>query len=366
MVWCLHPFSSMSLDLEGHYRLCCEAMQMPETYLTTTPREIWNSEKMKKIRADMKDGDPYSNPDILHQCQRCIRSEKEAGNSRRLRMFSNDMLRNSFSLQISGFGNKCNLMCNHCSSHLSSKWSHFAKKLREETEYGDLVASDRYADKSNLEFPLTDEEKFNSLIDFINEEVDFLQLSGGEVLLTKKMQDLIQRVNWDVEIAVSTNGSVDTRLYEKFYEWNPNIIYNLSFDGLGDVHELIRTESKWDMYQRNIEWMKSKKIQINGLLALQSLNILQLKEILEYSQVFDHFNYQFVYEPKHLCIRNMHPRAKDQAYQVLDDIQESPIDTQPIYNLLLQPWDEAEWNTLLKWLDMYEKVKNKTLHFERY
>lgn len=365
MVWCRYPYSSMSLDLEGHYRLCCEGMQMPESYMTHSPKDFLNSTRMKRIQQVMKDGDPYQDKEILHYCQRCIRSEKENGTSRRITQGANEDLHNTFSLQISGFGNKCNLMCNHCSSHLSSKWSHFAEELRN-TDYLDLVDSERYSNKSYLEFPLTNEQLFTSLVDFINENVERLTLSGGEVLLTKKGQDLLQRVNTDKDIQVATNASLDNRIYQKFYNINPNIQYNISFDGLYDIHELIRTESKWHIYNSNIDWFNSKNIKIGALLSLQSLNILQLKEICEYSKKFQKFNYHFVYGPEHLCIKNMHPMAKEKAIKVLESIKDSPINLQPIYDLLQKPYDHKEWKKLLRWLAMYKKILNKTISYEEY
>ena len=365
MVWCLYPYSSISIDLEGHYRLCCEGMQMPDTYFTTAPSDFQNSARMKRIRQVMLDGDPYQDKEILHYCQRCIRNEKENGTSRRIMYGADKKLHEPFSMQISGFGNKCNLTCNHCSSHLSSKWSHFAKELRN-TNYSDLVNYERYTDTSQLEFPLTNEQLFNSLVDFINKNVEILTLSGGEVLLTKKGQDLLRRVNADKKIYVATNASLDNRIYQKFYDVNPNINYNISFDGLYDVHEIIRTQSKWDTYNSNIDWFNSKNIKIQGLLSLQSLNILQLKEICEYSKKFQIFNYHFVYVPAHLCIKNMHPSAKEKAIEVLKSIQNSPINLKPIYDLIQTPYNEKEWKKLLRWLDMYKDILNKTISYSTY
>ena len=364
--WCLHPFHSMSLNLEGHYRLCCEAMQFKETFNEVSPKDFFNTKEMIDIKETMVHGDPLSHKGIQHYCQRCIKSEKASGTSRRKRINNNKWFTKQFSLQISGFGNKCNLMCNHCSSYLSSKWAHFAKRLKNNNdEYKHLIDVERYADTTALEYPATQDHMFNEFLDFVNTKVDSIDLSGGEVLINKKMKDFINKVDINKDITINTNGSIDTRIYEKFYQANPNIKYNVSFDGLRDIHTLIRTLSDWDMYENNLKFFADKKIKVMLFLSLQSLNVLQLKEILEYTDrwPFD-FDWHFVHTPAHLCISNLHPNVKEQAFEMLETIDSEKIDLDPIYKLLKVPYVKNEWETLLDWLKLHEKHHNQTLHFK--
>jgi organic radical activating enzyme len=364
--WCVHPFHSMSLDLEGHYRLCCEAMQFKDTFNEISPKDFINSNEMVDIKETMMHGNPLAHKGIQHYCQRCIKDEQNSGTSRRKRMNGLKDYGRTFNLQISGFGNKCNLMCNHCSSHLSSKWSHFANKIKEnDGEFKHLIDIERYKNTSVLEYPITNDQMFNEMIDFVNDSIDVVELSGGEVLINKKMKDFIIKVNKNKKIIVNTNGSLDTRIYKTFYDINPNIMYNVSFDGIKEIHELIRTLSNWNMYENNLIFFASNNIKIQLFLSLQSLNILQLKEILEYADrwPFD-FDFHFVNTPSHLCISNLHPSVKKKAFDMLNNIKDPKIDLSPIFKLLKISYIEKEWNTLLEWLKLHEKYHNKTLHFE--
>ena len=108
-----------------------------------------------------------------------------------------------------------------------------------------------------------------------------------------------------------------------------------------------------------------KKIKVMLFLSLQALNVLQLKEILEYTNrwPFD-FDWHFVHTPAHLCISNLHPNVKEQAFDMLDTIDSEKIDLAPIYKLLKVPYVKNEWETLLDWLKLHEKHHNQTLYFK--
>ena len=364
--WCVQPFNSMSLNLNGHYRLCCEAMQTEQTFNEVSPNDFFSSDEIVDIKETMMHGDPLSHEKIQHYCSRCLKDEKKTGTSRRKRMNANESSMKEFTLQISGFGNKCNLMCNHCSSYLSSKWAHFAKKLKNDNdEFKHLIDVERYADTTALEYPVTKDDMFDKFLDFVNSTVDKIDLSGGEVLINKKMKEFINKVDPSKIITINTNGSLDTRIYERFYKVNPNISYNVSFDGLGDVHELIRTLSDWNMYENNLKFFAEKNIKVMLFLSLQTLNVLQLKEMLEYTDQWPfHFDWHFVHTPAHLCISNLHPNVKERVFDMLDTIHTKKIDLTSIYKLLKVPYIEKEWETLLEWLKLHEKHHNKTLHFK--
>jgi organic radical activating enzyme len=86
------------------------------------------------------------------------------------------------------------------------------------------------------------------------ETISNVYLLGGEPLLQKHNERLLEIVNPNVKIDVLTNLSVkleNNKIYEKLKSM-PNVLWNISFDNVGKRFEYVRHGADWQIFQNNV------------------------------------------------------------------------------------------------------------------
>jgi MoaA/NifB/PqqE/SkfB family radical SAM enzyme len=189
--FCPLPWTSMALHPSGRAQVCCISNFIGDTSKESLA-EIWNSDKLKKLRVDMLNG---IENDI---CKSCYSHEKLGANSSRLnwnKIF--DTVRNDIvtETKIDGtldrfelnyvdvrFNNLCNFKCRSCDPVYSSRIASESKRkqvLRINSD--DVVAQfkSHYPYLKQIYFaggePMIQQEHWNMLSDLISRCIMFFE-----------------------------------------------------------------------------------------------------------------------------------------------------------------------------------------------
>lgn len=101
-------------------------------------------------------------------------------------------------------------------------------------------------------------------------------LAGGEPFLIKDYLDLLERMPGDVELTISTNGSIINdklisllKKFKKFY-------LMISIDSVSDQYDKIRINGNWATVEQNVNIFRSNFSNITVLTTIQKDNINDL------------------------------------------------------------------------------------------
>tara|TARA_Y100000114_G_scaffold39564_1_gene35218 strand:+ start:2158 stop:3402 length:1245 start_codon:yes stop_codon:yes gene_type:complete len=333
---CSHPFSSINVDIEGNYRLCCESLSFNTNIHDMSPSEFFHSSEMNNIREKFLAGDAFEDSEVLKYCSRCKDLEDTTGESKRTRDINNtnmfltynfidninefldkgEITKQYSGIHLEGFGNKCNLKCLHCSNTLSSTWGKFHKKIEENTSseeynyfYADQLKDNDYWLKQ--EFMFKNDDDLNSFIEEVksNDNLKTIVATGGEPLLNQHFRKFYKEINDhkpDVLISINTNASIPVKLIKDAVEMRlikNNIRFSFSYDGLYDVYEFIRDTSKWNEYIDCVDTFVDMRLRANAFSSVQCLNIFQFADMKKFmdKKGID-TNYHLVTGPNYLCI----------------------------------------------------------------
>lgn len=166
------------------------------------------------------------------------------------------------------WSNVCNLACRYCDAESSSEW---AKIMNEPVE-------------------TTNRVYIQSILDTVQknrETIDCAYLLGGEPLLQKHNEALLDILRPETKIDLITNLSVkldNNRIYQLLKKF-PNVLWNLSFDNVGDRFEYVRHGAKWETLVNNINTV------INDFGA-EHINVLPVYSIWSCTHIAEY--YQFI------------------------------------------------------------------------
>ncbi len=173
-------------------------------------------------------------------------------------------------------------------------------------------------------------EQALQIADFaIINKVKRVVIGGGEPTLLPYLKELIALISkYSIEIWVLTNA---TRLSEDdivFYAEHPNVILNISIDGIGEVHDYIRGEGNFDKANKVFLSLikKGAKVAINTV--IQKSNYTHSIETYEYFKHFPlawhGFSFAETYHQKELVSLENLDEATNQLYEILErDLSEN-------------------------------------------
>jgi hypothetical protein len=293
-VICTFPFIQMSTTTSGCYQACCVAEEQKEyTFENTTPMQFFNSEFMKKLRADMVGGEMTET--IRQSCHRCFDQEKLFNKSKRLDSLEHhihsskkvqdaiDRVNNNNNvdlnpqdidhLKIKVFGNLCNLRCTVCAPSASSA---LAAELKKYGVYKGPVVQNHY-DK-------IDKDELYSDLEIICPVLREFEIVGGEPLI---MDDALEMIEWlvkkqfakNMEFRIITNASVTNFDFLALMKYFKKTTFIVSLDGYGKKDEYIRNRTVWEEKVEAIDNMIYAGIEVSWSNTIQLLNIGYLDEI---------------------------------------------------------------------------------------
>jgi MoaA/NifB/PqqE/SkfB family radical SAM enzyme len=305
--FCPLPWLHFYTEPNGTVSLCCVANPpltssggRPLSIQRETPRAIWNGEAFRAARRRMATGEP------MPSCTFCYKNEENGVPSyrefaisefRQLRERSIDeVVAASAALDYAAedpiyvdlrLGNLCNLKCRMCHPDFSSQIERDAvhagwRRGDRDTRVLDLSHRfDNNLEHWNESFQLVDE-----LAEF-TEEVEFLQLAGGEPTINKAQLQLLQRfVERDqaknIKLTIWSNlTSVRSSFYRLLENYRQVTVF-ASADGFGTTYEYIRFPSDWPAFTRNIRSIT----EIPNLSLLVS-PVLQAYNALDLTKLYD-------------------------------------------------------------------------------
>jgi organic radical activating enzyme len=341
---CILPFTSLSVHATGHVTSC----QMTEDSAGeigtgNSPIQIWQGEKLSKLREDMKDGVQSKN------CENCHKKEIKSLKSKRLHwqqlklvkdlwtnedIFTSEVDNSIYHLDIA-FNNYCNFKCRMCSSSYSSQWVQDEKVLKENGMLGGSGGMiSKTATRYDKSMNSLSEKDLRGIVSHCK-DVRRIEILGGEPFLTKEFDiflDLCAEydIGTNTEIMITTNGStIKEEMLEKLSSFK-YVNLNISVDGTGNHFEYIRSSGSlsWNKLSQNINYFlnfanqknktdsnKCWKINLNG--AYQAYNMLNFEKFIDWivdinqwkqhppvenSKYRHSFEHRILMGPRHLSI----------------------------------------------------------------
>lgn len=230
--YCSAVDTGLFVSVMGSVGLCCSGAESLGNIRQEPINEIFSRKPFIEIQSAIRNGEQHS------YCQGCDRVEAIApGTSQRSAFNDHFPTPGNRQLKLADirWSNVCNLSCRYCNVHDSSEW----RRLH------------------NLPIESVNRDYTESLFEEIADNKDTLEclyLLGGEPLMQKHNERLLDLVNPNVKIDILTNLSVKlegNKIYQKLKQF-PNVYWNLSFDNVGDRFEYVRQGAKWSVFTDNL------------------------------------------------------------------------------------------------------------------
>lgn len=272
--FCYAPWTNIHINTQGTFKTCCAGESYIADLRVTPIRDILNSDSLLDIKNKIVNNQYHSN------CAQCVRQEKMTSNSER-RWYDdisqtktipiNSIEENHLQNLDIRWSNTCNLSCVYCGAEASSQWAAHKKVPVERLDYSNTLAG-------ILEY-----------IDSNRSTLKNLGLLGGEPLLQKENEQLLDVIDPDVNINLITNLTVpleNNKIFKKLLEKN-RVVWDISFDTVEEKFEYVRHGGSWNQILKNIRYLqeaiKDRPRHIIGTAAVYSVyNALNLSSLHQY------------------------------------------------------------------------------------
>jgi radical SAM protein with 4Fe4S-binding SPASM domain len=264
--YCAAVDTGLFIYPSGQVGYCCSGTEHLGNVNNESLQDIYKKSRFIEIRNNLKNNKSDSYCDGCHKLEQTApgTSQKSAFNDQ----FGTKVERQLRLIDIR-WSNVCNLSCRYCNVNDSSEWRKLAN----------LPVSN--VNKDYIESVLT-EIKNN------RETIENVYLLGGEPLLQKYNEQLLDIVNPESKIDILTNLSIkldNNLIYEKLKRMK-NVLWNLSFDNIGDRFEYVRQGADWNIFQDNLKRIQDDfgKHRITFHPVYTIWNSLNLVEFYEFSR----------------------------------------------------------------------------------
>jgi organic radical activating enzyme len=310
--FCYAPWTNIHINPQGAYKTCCGGMIELADLRQNPIQEVVNSNQLIEIKTAILNNQVHKN------CENCIRQEEMSSISERgwyddisqcatitIDKIEDQALQN---LDIR-WSNTCNLSCTYCGHDASSQWASLKKIPVERLDYSNTM------------------QNILSLIEQNRSSLKNLGLLGGEPLLQKENDVLLDVIDDDVHINLITNLSVpleNNRIFKKLLSKN-RVVWDVSFDTIESKFEYVRHGANWENQLKNIrllqEAIKDKPGHIIGVAGVYSIyNALNLSDIHQYfrDNNLPNIRWNELNHPKILSVVNLPKRFRLRAADELE------------------------------------------------
>ncbi len=305
--FCIMPFTHIVTKTNGEFKLCCRSLPLYNVK-DKGLLDVWNSKKYRQIRKEMLSGKRSK------ECKECwyledrnVRSMRQRQNIMKCERGNHLRVLNDLSSDYSlppkilsielKLNNICNLKCRMCHPVDSIKWAKdwpLISHLQKDNEW-----TYNNVKKHNLiKKPyLCEWEKYPSFfaeLESISDTLETVWFSGGECLIDPMHYTILDKLkskgkNINLQYATNlTKLNLGDRNIIDYWKYFKHIIVGISFDGLYDVFNYIRTNAKFSEVVKNIQLVKdaTEKGLINttimGACTFQAYNIFDLPEMFDF------------------------------------------------------------------------------------
>lgn len=358
---CIYPWINTVIFNTGKLDPCClYKSNSANTIINTSLESFYTGKTMTDLRNQFKRGEYPSG------CNSCWKNESSGVTSMRQAAkfklkdlyyridYNQDQYQNLQMLDLK-LGNTCNLSCRICTPIESSKIAEysFANGRLSKEKYFEIKQAGAWPDS----------DIFWEQISSIANELKYLDIYGGEPLLSKKHFKFLQRlielgVSKNIKIDYNTNGTVYSEKFFEYWDHFKEIKLSFSIDNIEDRFELERSGANWQTVCNNITKFISKNSAIfktDVFPTVSILNVYYLPELIAWinKQKFsESYSLNMLSHPNYLAINNL---PTDVKYIVAKKLNpHKPLG--PVVNYMMQPGT-----------DTIEKTKEyiKTLDVER-
>lgn len=326
--FCYAPWTNIHINTTGTFKTCCAGTEEIGDLRLIPIQSLLINNKLSDVKESVYNNLEHTN------CSICVRQEKHSSVSERSwynNIANNKSINlgslNSQSLQNLDirWSNTCNLSCVYCDHEASSQWAALKGQTVERLDYSNTLSS-------ILQF-----------IDSNKSTIKNLALLGGEPLLQKENDALLDVIDNDVHINVITNLSVpleNNRIFKKLLEKH-NVMWDISFETVGDRFEYVRKGSKWNIIRANIKYLieltKNTKHNVGVTSQYSVYNALNFNELHQYfaDNNLPSIRWNELHHPHILSVSSLPQSYLDKAITELN-LSESYYDSRPVQKKFLQ------------------------------
>ena len=339
--FCIYPWINLHISTVGEISSCCIINKNIANLSNTTIQDAYSSDVMKGLRQQFLVGDRPI------ECSACWREEsvgkpsmrQQAKHKFREIYYRLDYQKenvNNLQLFDLNLGNACNLSCKICNKIFSSAIAErdHAKGIISTAELQSLKQSVKWAES----------EEFWNQIENLIQNVKYLDLYGGEPLMSKLHFKFLKRlieldVAKNIRIDYNSNGTIYSEQFFDLWRHFKEIKISFSIDDIGERFEAQRVGAKWQQVCENITKYNSRKsnqfiTEVFPTINIQ--NVFYLPELLEWisTQDFDHVAFNILDEPSEYNIISL---SRDDKQQIIDKLKPNNSDMCRSVVELLEP-----------------------------
>ena len=345
----MHPFTGLATREDGAIKICCRSQ--PIGWIQEESLEqAWNNDKMREVRRQILCGE---RPEV---CRPCFDLEDQGVESLRQRhingvipearinLYPNalDNLQEDYTMPFEfptmeiKLNNLCNLKCRMCNPLDSTSWKDWDQiKSFYEKENNYLVPTVAKLVRVPGQYigPFDDTDHWWASFEKLLPHFRRVEFAGGEPLMDPqhyKILDMLKPYAKDIEIKYATNGTTlgisKNRTIHDYWPYFRSVAVNVSIDGIHDVYDYIRSNSKFSEIEQNIKEIKSfsNVSRVVGAFTAQAGNILQAAECIDYflNEMGIVFYSHRVSYPNCLSAQVLPRPLKDLAIQRLESVEQ--------------------------------------------
>jgi len=303
---CAAPWRGLHINPQGSVKTCCAGdPNMLGNLNTQTIEEILHGPVLQEVRQTLRQGRPHA-----RYCHNCVQAERYGSSERDWHNRINpgfdpaqatDTEHYPVLLDIR-WNTTCNFSCNYCNEHSSSQW----------------------ASLKRLSVQSGTRPYYEQVCEYIEQHqahIKKVALIGGEPLLLKENERLLDVMPADCQVDVITNLGVDlesNRIFERLAK-RTNVGWNVSFDNIGARFEYVRHGGSWSLIENNIKKIKTCSGHRVGIHPLYNIyNATRLTELIAWAQEQAiPLHWQNLYHPQYLDPLQLGPKIRQLALKEL-------------------------------------------------
>ena len=162
-----------------------------------------------------------------------------------------------------------------CGPYASSQWSAEAKKNKEKFSQFNIGYL-------KLDHDWINNQENKTFIKEILRNCVSANFGGGEPFINPFINDFLKEIKHDAELSFNTNGTTLSDSTLSLLENRPNLIVNISVDGIGHHNNYIRSGSVWEDVETNLKRLKEKNIRVLFYYVLQHTSLFTFRPLYEY------------------------------------------------------------------------------------
>jgi MoaA/NifB/PqqE/SkfB family radical SAM enzyme len=315
--FCVYPWINLRISTSGDIKPCCMSSETIANLTKLSIQDAYQSTIMKDLRQAFLTGEYPSS------CSACWQEESVGKPSMRQRAkhkFREIYYRldyqkenvNNLQLFDLNLGNACNLSCKICNRDSSSSIAEqdYTNGIISAVEFQSLKQSVRWAES----------EEFWNQIENLIQNVKYLDLYGGEPLMSKLHFKFLKRIveldmAKNIKIDYNSNGTVYSEHFFDLWQHFKEIKISFSIDDIGERFEAQRVGAIWNQVTDNIKKFNSKRSSrfiTEVYPTINTQNVFYIPELLDWidTQNFDHVAFNILHEPAQYNITSLDNEAK--------------------------------------------------------